>query len=203
MKTESEPKRPRTKPAETRRAELMDAAQAVFLERTFDSASIEEIAARAGVAKGTFYLYFKTKDEALQALRERFVDRFLVRLQMAVAKQPLDAWVQRLDAWVGAAVEMYLDEFALHDLVFHDVRPAQRNMRTENIVTVNLAELVADGVKAGAFISGNPRRSAVMLFGAVHEAVDDEIAAATKNGRKRLIGDVRTFCRRSLGVATD
>ena len=64
-------KRPRTKPAEVRR-ELIDAAHRLFLDKGFEATSVGEIVEAADVAKGTFYFYFKTKDDILLALRARF-----------------------------------------------------------------------------------------------------------------------------------
>ena len=51
----------------TRRA-LLDAAEAVFGEYSYDRASISEITRRAGVAQGTFYLYFPDKKAAFVEL---------------------------------------------------------------------------------------------------------------------------------------
>jgi AcrR family transcriptional regulator len=71
---------PRTKEKEVRTAEIEQAARKVFLSRGFQSATIQEIAERAGIAKGTVYLYYKSKDDlyaalllpALEFLNERF-----------------------------------------------------------------------------------------------------------------------------------
>lgn len=48
--------------------QLIEAAYELFLEEGFDAVSIQEIADRAGVAKGTFYLYFHDKDELKEAI---------------------------------------------------------------------------------------------------------------------------------------
>jgi AcrR family transcriptional regulator len=48
--------------------ELLDAALAVFVDKGFAAARAEEIAARAGVSKGTLYLYFHSKEELLRTL---------------------------------------------------------------------------------------------------------------------------------------
>ncbi len=48
--------------------QIIEAAYELFLEQGFDSVSIQEIAERAGVAKGTFYLYFHDKDELKEAV---------------------------------------------------------------------------------------------------------------------------------------
>lgn len=47
----------------TKNHRLVEAAYQLFLEQGFESVSIQEIADRAGIAKGTFYLYFRDKDD--------------------------------------------------------------------------------------------------------------------------------------------
>ena len=53
---------------DTRPAELLDAALEVFAEKGFAAARMEDIAARAGAAKGTLYLYFPSKEAVFEAL---------------------------------------------------------------------------------------------------------------------------------------
>lgn len=53
---------------EARPAELLDAAFALFVERGFAATRIDDIAARAGVSKGTVYLYFPSKQAVFEAL---------------------------------------------------------------------------------------------------------------------------------------
>lgn len=53
---------------DTRPAELLDAALAVFAEKGFTAARMEDIAVRAGAAKGTLYLYFPSKEAVFEAL---------------------------------------------------------------------------------------------------------------------------------------
>lgn len=59
---------PRTKEKEVRTAEIEQAARKVFLSRGFQAATIQEIAEQAGIAKGTVYLYYKSKDDLYTAL---------------------------------------------------------------------------------------------------------------------------------------
>lgn len=54
-----------------RRNEILDAAERLFLERPEVLASMDELAEAAGIAKGTLYLYFPSKEEVLVALHER------------------------------------------------------------------------------------------------------------------------------------
>jgi AcrR family transcriptional regulator len=53
--------------------EVLDAALALFIEKGFAATRVEDIARRAGVSKGTVYLYFPSKEEILEALVRRAV----------------------------------------------------------------------------------------------------------------------------------
>ena len=63
------------KEARDRRARILEAAVAVFAERGYQQATIKEIAARAGIAPGTIYLYFRNKRELLLALADTLIHR--------------------------------------------------------------------------------------------------------------------------------
>lgn len=200
MRSTAPPSQPRTKPAELRRAELMDAAQALFLGKGFNETSVDEIVRGAGVAKGTYYVYFKTKDDVLAALRERFVARFQERLQTAAGRHPPQDWIARFDGWIEAAVNAYLDERAVHDLVFHQMHPAHDRLHQANPVVSDLAYLIAQGAQAGAWTADNAHLVAVMVFSAVHGAVDDAGESSSPSGRQRLVHAVQSFCRMGVGL---
>ncbi len=65
---------------EARRHALLDAAETLFLRHPDRVASVAEVAEAAGLAKGTVYLYFPSKEEMLLALHERHVARFFAAL---------------------------------------------------------------------------------------------------------------------------
>ena len=62
-----------TRRKEARPAELMSAALDLFVERGFAATRLDEVAARAGVSKGTLYLYFSSKEELFKADRKSVV----------------------------------------------------------------------------------------------------------------------------------
>src|SRR5512144_2427518 len=64
--------------------ELLDAALELFAEKGFAATRSEEIAARAGVSKGTLYLYYPSKEELLKAvIRERLSTEIEAGMQQA------------------------------------------------------------------------------------------------------------------------
>jgi AcrR family transcriptional regulator len=62
------PTRARKVEPEARRQAILDAALHVFAERGFEAARLDDVAARAGVAKGTLYLYFRDKEALFEEL---------------------------------------------------------------------------------------------------------------------------------------
>jgi AcrR family transcriptional regulator len=59
-----------------RRTQLLTAARGVFAKKGYDEATISEIVSRAGVAQGTFYLYFPGKESLAGAFAEQLSERF-------------------------------------------------------------------------------------------------------------------------------
>ena len=62
---------------EARPGELLDAALHLFVEKGYAATKVDEVASRAGVSKGTLFLYFSSKEELFKAVvRESIVGRF-------------------------------------------------------------------------------------------------------------------------------
>jgi TetR/AcrR family transcriptional regulator len=72
-----DPQAKRERRKEARPGELLDAALDLFVEKGFAATRSEEVAARAGVSKGTLFLYFPSKEELFKAVvRENMSGRF-------------------------------------------------------------------------------------------------------------------------------
>jgi len=88
---------------EDRPAELLDAALSEFFEKGFAAARLEDIAARAGVSKGTVYLYFDSKEDMFEALVHA-IPKANVEQVRAVARDgsiPADVVLERVLAVIG------------------------------------------------------------------------------------------------------
>lgn len=195
--------RPRTKPAEVRREELLDAAEKLFLAKGLAATSVDEIVGEADVAKGTFYLHFASKEALLLGLQERFVARFCINIDKTLARKRADDWKGRLRAWVQTTLTTYLDNVALHDLVFHEFQDHQGHHRhdfKDNPVMVFLSTLLAQGSEAGAFSVSDPELTAVMLFHAMHGAADAAVMADNEPARKNIARTLEAFFMRAVGA---
>lgn len=188
----------RTKPAEIRIEELVDAALTLFLDKGFHATSVAEIVGVAGVAKGTFYLYFQTKEDVLVALQKRFLDGFIEKIETALFTTAGRPWQERLDEWMKACVLFYLENVELHDLVFHQFAWSRNEFQQPNPIVDRLSELLEAGRAAGEFDVENTRLTAVMLFSAMHGAVDAVFAEGEPFARDILFKSVARLCRQSV-----
>lgn len=79
---------------QARPGELLDAALEMFVDRGYAATRVEDVAARAGVSKGTLFLYFHSKEELFKAVvRENLAGRF-------------DEWNQEFDRYEGDTASM-------------------------------------------------------------------------------------------------
>ena len=106
---------------DARPAELLDAALALFVEKGFAHTRAEEVAARAGVSKGTLYLYYASKEELLKAvIRERLsseiaagagqFERFAGPTADLLREVLIPWWERLLDSEVSGVFKLVITE---------------------------------------------------------------------------------------------
>src|SRR5947199_10173186 len=90
-----------------RPGEIVEAALAVFAERGFAAAKLDEIARRAGVSKGALYLYFETKEELFRAVVAQAIapNMRAVRAMVAAHPGPLSDLLRLVAGRVGDLME--------------------------------------------------------------------------------------------------
>jgi TetR/AcrR family transcriptional regulator, regulator of autoinduction and epiphytic fitness len=93
--------------AEARRTEILDAALRVFGQYGYRRTSVDDIAREAGIAKGTVYLSFASKEEVFQALAERLSQRMLTGAEAASHRSgtTADKLAAMHAAWFGTYAE--------------------------------------------------------------------------------------------------
>lgn len=158
-----------------RRSEIVRAAVDVFAERGYFAARMREIAARAGVADGTLYLYFKGKEDLLVSVLEEYAEEFLVR-----ARRDCESLTDPRDK-LRRIVERHLvsmqNDRALAHVFQIELRHTRRFLRQVARGKVAdylnlLQEVVNEGRKCGVFRRDVPAELAARaIFGAVDEQV--------------------------------
>ncbi|MEV5898148.1 TetR/AcrR family transcriptional regulator [Nonomuraea fuscirosea] len=177
----------RTKPGWQRRSDLLDAAESLVLAHGVDSLKIDDVTNGASVAKGTFYLHFASKEDLIEGLRERYVERFVRRQREAAAAA---TGIERVEVWLLAGVTEYLSDTRLHDVLFrHSSSEAPRPNLAVEALRELLEEVEADVPDPGA--------TAAILYHAMHGTADHILHIP--QDRQRMLDEAVRLCRVLLG----
>jgi AcrR family transcriptional regulator len=103
----SQPARRWRRRKDARPAEIVDAALEVFAERGFSAARLDDVAARAGISKGTLYLYFPSKEELFKAVVRQALLPNLARVERLLREHPgpAAAQVELMIGQIGALLQ--------------------------------------------------------------------------------------------------
>ncbi len=93
---------------EERKSELMDAAWELFNTKGYEQTSVNDILLKVGIAKGTFYYYFKSKDEILDAVIERGVNEHIRTYRSIVDDRSINA-IEKIKRIMTADKKMHAE----------------------------------------------------------------------------------------------
>lgn len=143
-------KQPRTPRGERTRRKLLDAAAAEFAENGFHVGSISAITRRAGVALGSFYTYFASKDAIFRALVSDMSEMVRVAAREAIdpAMAPLEIEQAALAAFLAFAADHKEIYRIIDEAEFVDPESYRRHYET---TAARIRERLEAGARAGAF----------------------------------------------------
>lgn len=183
----------RYKPPDVRRQQILDAAARLAATDGLEGTSIARVAEAAGVAKGSIYLHFASRDDLIGALQAQVWTEMMETPRVIAEAEDL-AWAERLDAVVEHWIRY---EFAHHDLyhaVFHTVATDREEPWSE--ARSLLGRLIAGGVAADEFDLADLNGEIVVDF-LLHGYVGPCFHSTDIDN---VIADVQQMFRRTLGA---
>lgn len=192
--------RPKKDP-EIMRGRILDVAEELFSRRGYDETAVSDIVAEMRAAQGTFYYYFDSKEECLDALVERILAVDREALEALLDDPDLDAPAKLLRAWevrIRRRVEhrvmdyVHLEENAKLHYKIH----RQRYVDFLPLFT----RLVEEGVDEGVFRTDHAEATAagIMLLNEMVEMLDR--TPETFGIRPDIIGPLQEQIERVLGA---
>ena len=177
-------RRTREQQKQDRRAAILAAARAAFAERGYRNATIAEIAEATGLAEGTIYKHFASKQDLLFQVMRQFYERIIADLEAAVARER--ALAGRLRAIVRRQLEAFVEEPDLCRLFIRELRTAdgyansplhELNRRYTSILLRVLSAGRADGEMRPEI---EPRFVREVLYGAVEHVAWRSLVRGTR-----------------------
>jgi AcrR family transcriptional regulator len=157
-----------------RTREILAAARELLERRGPEAMTMEEIAADAGVAKGTLYLYFQSKDDLIQALITRVGENILRDVEASL-KAP-GTPPEKLIRMVSVLLEYLNRERLLFPIYARELVRGKgesqegfrhRYQEMEEKFVALVTGLFAEGIAAGQFIPANPRLLTFLIRGLI------------------------------------
>lgn len=170
------PSRRRLSP-EARKLEIVGAAERL-LQQHGAAVRVADVVREAGVAKGTFFLYFPSWDDLLELLRDRLVAEFDSTYPLPTERDgPVD-WPATIAWQAGAFIDFAAARQGIGQALFHSAFAERRPLGDHAIV--RLAAVIRAGQEAAAFGDVDPDATARLLYAAI-----DEAARAVAGGADR------------------
>ena len=187
-----------------KRARILDAAVKVFAGRGFHSATVAEIARAAGVADGTIYLYFKSKDDLLLRLFEEKMTAILAeaRTTLAEARSAPD----KLRAFIQLHLSLVERNPDLAAVLIVELRQSAQFLKAKGreklAAYVDLiAEVVRAGQQGGELLDSiSPGTVKRAIFGALDELALGWLLSGRKNSLKKTAAEVADWMVRGLAA---
>ena len=192
------------KEAEERKNEILDVADELFGKKGFDGTSTNEILEKVGIARGTLYHHFKSKEEIMDALIERYSDRLLGVAQEVAA----DKTIPLVDRIIRVVMSMNLNSGSSEEIMEHIHRPQNALMHQKiqkmiiNGLTPILATIICEGVDRGVFNTPYPYESMEMVVTYANIIFDDDMGQMTNEERATRIQAFIFNVERLLDVET-
>ena len=188
----------RQKEALETRAKLLDAARKIVCERGLAGTNVEEITASCGVAKGTFYTYFKRKEDIIYALcRESFA---AIRDETLSSQSPfperLTDYMVKFAAYIEQTSLKLCQEW-IRNTAEPDFSGNKAGMEKLVFDIESMENVIKDGQARGEVKRNTSvKQMSTMLIHVLYGAM---LCWATSNGKYDFTEQTRIFCRKYLG----
>ncbi len=181
-----------------RRQQILHHARDVFAKHGYHAAKIDDIVSAAGIARGTFYLYFNDK----RTIFEEIVDGTFLRIGNAIVRvdteHPTRSVGEQVRENIRAIVDTLLEDPATTKILLSDavgLDPAfdRRLMAFYEETGKLLASSLMDGQERGIVAPGDARMFAIMTLGALKEILYQVIMRGLDYSKERIVEELYGF----------
>ena len=177
-----------------RRTEILTSAQGLFFSKGYEATSVQEIIDAVGIAKGTFYHYFDSKVDLLDALVESLTEQRLQFTQAILdepgltAAQKLQRIFSEIDVWKTANRKFFLE--MLHSWYSDEniIVRFKLTLRARQTMRGVLVQIIRQGVAEGIFETPYPEGISDVILGTLQDTSEElaSLLLGLRSGEKQL-----------------
>lgn len=186
-----------------RRKEIVTAAAELFFEKGYEAAGVSDILKKVNIAKGTFYYYFKSKEEVLDAVIEAISEKIFENVEKIANNRDFSP----LERLLGIIMEVRLKDEPSEALL-DEVHKVENALLHQKILASILHKLtpffvpiIEEGNQSGVFCCKYPEQGMQILLAAALTLLDEGIFRFEKEKEALLFMAMFDTMEKILGVS--
>jgi len=170
-----------SKDPDERRSEIIDAAEMLFTTKGYASTTINDILKEVGIAKGTFYYYFQSKEEVMDAVVMRFIEMGVKAARNIACDPNMKAPEKLFQIIMAQRPDPQSDGNKKEEMIdeLHEIDNAEMHQKSlvETILKLTpvLTKVIEQGIEEGSFQTPYPRETVEFLLVSSQFLLDEGI----------------------------
>lgn len=181
------------KDAAERRNEILDVAERLFCTRGYDQTSTNDILAEIGIARGTLYYHFTSKEDILDAMIDRILDEIIRRTSRIALDGSVPVLERLTQSVLAANVDTKTGDMILEQM--HKPQNALMHAKMQERLLKQLipvfTKLIEEGISQGLMQTDDPEDTIEMLLLYSNTVFDDAIAYAEEEKKRKVFAFIR------------
>lgn len=191
-----------SKKPDERKNEILDAAEMLFGTKGYSKTTINDILNEVGIAKGTFYYYFQSKEEVMDAIVGRYIEAGVEAAKAVVTAPGLTAHEKLLGILMAQKPDTGRKEQMIDQL--HQINNAEMHQKSlvETILQLTpvLTEVIEQGIEEGVFQTAYPRETIEFLLVSSQFLFDEGIFEWEPHERLQKAAAFTSIMEKTLGA---
>ncbi|KXY11606.1 TetR/AcrR family transcriptional regulator [Bacillus sp. FSL K6-0067] len=161
---------------EERRKEILETAERLFITKGYTKTTVNDILKEIGIAKGTFYHYFKSKEEVMDEIIMRIIKEDVAKAKVIVSNPNIPV----LEKLFRVLIEQSPKSGDVKDKMieqFHQPNNAEMHQKglVQSIIHLSpvLTEILEQGIEEGIFSTSYPQETLELLLSSAQVIFDD------------------------------
>ncbi len=188
-----------------RKNEILDVAERLFSIKGYDKCTVNDILNAVGIAKGTFYYYFKSKEEVLDSIIERLTELIVEKAKVVASSSELSPVMKILNIIISMRVESEVGNELMEKI--HKPENALMHQKSLNqivtSVTPILSEVVNEGINQGIFKSDFPKQYMKIFLTSSITLLDDGIFQVKPEEQQMTLRALIAILEKMVGVSDE
>lgn len=190
-----------TKDYDERRTEILDVAEKLFFTKGYAKSTVNDILNEVGIAKGTFYYYFKSKEEVMDAIILRYNDMIVKKAEEVLAKD-LPPKEKLLNTFMAMSIGNQIDSRMLDELHKTENSLLHQKILYQMVTALSpiLAKVIEEGIAKKAWNCKYPLEYMQIFLTAALTLTDEGIFDFDADKQMKVVFALITMLEKILEV---